>query len=85
MEKPVISARTMLWDGLPGADEVSVTAELNAAGRDPSTGGGYSDVLWHAWSKTLDHVKTVVDGLAPHVKVVTPDLLVKLVAKNVRH
>lgn len=33
--KPVISARTMLWDGLPGADEASVIAELNSATRDP--------------------------------------------------
>ena len=32
--KPVISARTMLWDGLDGADEASVTAELNAATRN---------------------------------------------------
>ena len=84
-DKPVISARTMLWDGLAGADEASVTAELNAAGRDPSTAAGYSIVLWHAWSKTVDNVKTVVDGLARHVKVVTPDALVTLVTRNVRH
>ena len=83
-DKPVISARTMLWDGLDGADEESVTAELNAAGRDPSTAEGYSLVMWHAWSKTVDSVKSVVDNLAPHVKVVTPDALVRLVSANVR-
>jgi hypothetical protein len=27
---------------------------------------------------------TVVDGLAPHVKVVPPDTLVKMVARNAR-
>ncbi|TWD72391.1 GxGYxY motif-containing protein [Kribbella amoyensis] len=82
--KPVVSARTMLWDGLPGADEASVTAELNAAPRDPSSTAGYSIVLWHAWSKTLDDVMTVVDGLAPHVKVIPPDTLVRMLGRNAR-
>jgi hypothetical protein len=80
--KPVISARTMLWDGLDGADEASVTAELNAAVRDPSSTAGYSVVMWHAWSKTVDSVKNVVDNLAPHVKVVPPDTLVRMVAAH---
>ncbi|GAA5003607.1 hypothetical protein GCM10023317_37310 [Actinopolymorpha pittospori] len=82
-DKPVISARTMLWEGLSGADEASVTATLNDAGRDPSSADGYSVVVWHAWSKTVANVKAVVDNLAPHVKVVTPDVLVRAVAKNV--
>lgn len=81
-DKPVISARTMLWDGLDGADEASVTAELNAAERDPSSTAGYSVVMWHAWSKTVDSVKAVVDNLAPHVKVVPPDTLVRMVAAH---
>ncbi|MFC5263490.1 GxGYxYP domain-containing protein [Kribbella qitaiheensis] len=80
--KPVISARTMLWDGLPGADEASVIAELNSATRDPHSTAGYSVVLWHAWSKSLDNVMTVVDGLAPHVKVIPPDTLVKMVSRH---
>jgi hypothetical protein len=74
----------MLWDGLPGADEASVIAELNNATRNPGSTEGYSIVLWHAWSKSLDDVMTVVDGLAPHVKVVPPDTLVKMVARNAR-
>ena len=83
--KPVISARTMLWDGLPGADEASVTAELNAAATNPHSAAGYSVVMWHAWSKSVNHVKTVIDNLAPHVQVVAPDTLVKMVARNVKH
>lgn len=74
----------MLWDGLPGADEASVTAELNAAATDPRSAAGYSVVMWHAWSKSVNHVKTVIDNLAPHVQVVAPDTLVKMVARNVR-
>ncbi|TCO21241.1 GxGYxY motif-containing protein [Kribbella steppae] len=79
--KPVISARTMLWDGLDGADEASVTAELNSAVRNPRSTAGYSVVLWHAWSKSVDNVMTVVNGLAPHVKVIPPDTLVKMVGQ----
>ncbi|MEV0289438.1 MULTISPECIES: GxGYxYP domain-containing protein [unclassified Kribbella] len=77
--KPVISARTMLWEGLDGADEASVTTELNTAARNPRSTAGYSIVLWHAWSKSVDHVMTVVNGLAPHVKIIPPDTLVKMV------
>jgi hypothetical protein len=79
--KPVISARTMLWDGLDGADEASVTAELNAATRNPHSTAGYSVVVWHAWSKSVDNVLSVVNGLAPHVKVIPPDTLVRMVGK----
>lgn len=82
-DKPVISARTMLWDGLDGADEASVTALLNAAERNPASAAGYSIVMVHCWSKDMSSVKTVVDGLAPHVRVVPPDTLVRLVARNV--
>jgi putative glycoside hydrolase with GxGYxYP motif/GxGYxY motif-containing protein len=82
--KPVISARTMLWDGLDGADEASVTAELNAATRNPHSTAGYSVVVWHAWSKSVDNVLAVVDGLAPHVKVIPPDTLVRMVSQHAR-
>ncbi|TCC22035.1 GxGYxYP domain-containing protein [Kribbella speibonae] len=82
--KPVISARTMLWEGLDGADEASVTAELNAATRNPFSTAGYSVVVWHAWSKSVDNVLSVVDGLAPHVKVVPPDTLVRMVGKHAK-
>jgi hypothetical protein len=71
----------MLWDGLAGADEASVTAELNAATRNPHSTAGYSIVVWHAWSKSVDNVLSVVDNLAPHVKVIPPDTLVRMVGK----
>ncbi|MEU4195907.1 GxGYxYP domain-containing protein [Kribbella sp. NPDC026611] len=82
--KPVISARTMLWDGLDGADEASVTAELNSAAQNPHSTAGYSVVVWHAWSKSVDSVLSVVDNLAPHVKVIPPDTLVRMVGKYAR-
>jgi hypothetical protein len=69
----------MLWDGLDGADEAPVIAERNSAARNPRSSAGYSVVLWHAWSKSVDNVMSVVNGLAPHVKIIPPDSLVKMV------
>lgn len=82
--KPVTSARHMLWDGLDGADEASVTAALNAARTDPRSVDSYSIVAVHAWSKTVDDVLTVVDGLAEHVEVVCPGDLIKLMRATVK-
>lgn len=84
-DKPVISARHMLWDGLDGADEASVTAALNAASTDLRSADSYSVVSVHAWSKNLSSIKTVIDGLDPHVRVVSPGALTRLVTENVRH
>ena len=81
--KPVTSARHMLWNGLDGADEASVTAALNAAPTDPRSADSYSIVAVHAWSKNLDDVLTVVDGLADHVEVVCPGDLVNLMRATV--
>ncbi|WP_350274626.1 GxGYxYP domain-containing protein [Kribbella sp. HUAS MG21] len=83
--KPVISARTMLWSGLDGADEASVTNQLNTATRNPYSPAGYSVVVWHAWSKTVDNVLSVAESLAPHVKVIPPDTLVRMVAQYAKH
>ena len=81
--KPVLSARRLLWDGLSGADETSVINALNSAARDPYSPTGYSLVMVHVWSKTLSNVLTVVQGLAPQVRVVTPDSMVRLLRMNI--
>lgn len=83
--KPVISARNMLWDGLPGADETTVASAINAAPRDPTSPDGYTFVTVHAWSKSLDSIKSVVEQLAPDVRVVPPVDFTRLVAGTVRH
>ncbi|HEY0692251.1 MAG TPA: hypothetical protein VGD71_24815 [Kribbella sp.] len=36
------------------------------------------------WRKSVDNVMTVVDNLAPHVRVIPPDALVRLLAENPR-
>jgi hypothetical protein len=77
--KPVITPRALLWRGLKGADEETVTRQLNSAARNSSTSEGYSLVLIHAWTKGLADVQKVVAGLNPGVQVVTPDQFVKLI------
>lgn len=81
--KPILSPRKMLWAGLSGADEASVTTALNSAVRDPDSSAGYSLVVVHVWSKDLTSVQTVVNGLAPTVRVVTPGELVSLMTANI--
>jgi hypothetical protein len=83
--KPVISARHMLWDGLTGADETSVTAAINAAPRDPTSADGYTLVAVHAWSKGIANIREVTDNLGPDVRVVTPGTFTNLIAHNVDH
>jgi hypothetical protein len=81
--KPILSPRKMLWSGLSGADEPSVTSALNSAARDPYSAGGYSLVMVHVWSKDLGNVQTVVNALSPQVRVVTPGELVQLMITNI--
>lgn len=79
--RPIISARHLLWSGVEEA--TNVIAKINSYQRDPSRFAGYSLVEVHVWSKTLGDVKNVVTNLAPDVRVVTPDELVRLVRNNV--
>ncbi|MCM3597889.1 hypothetical protein M4D55_19140 [Metabacillus idriensis] len=81
--KPIISAREMLWDGLDGADEQSVIDKINSSQRNPKSEQGYTLVLVHAWSKSLSDVKTVVEQLDSDVEVVTPENFVSLIQENV--
>lgn len=81
-DKPVVAARTMLWDGLSSPDDVVET--LNGAATDPTSADGYSVVVLHCWSMNLDDLGGVVDRLAPHVAVVTPDDLIAMMTRSVR-
>ncbi len=83
--KPVVAPRTKIWAGLPNSDEATVTNLINAAPRDPTSPQGYSLVSVAAWAESVADVKTVVDGLAADVRVVTPEALVELISTNVPH
>lgn len=79
--QPVIAARDLLYSGLE--NETNLINNLNSYPRDPSSPAGYTFVSVHVWSKTQGNVLQVVTNLAPDVRVVTPDVFVKLIRNNV--
>jgi hypothetical protein len=83
--KPVIGARTKLWEGLADSDAASVTNRLNAGLLDPTSPEGYSLVSVAAWSESVTKVKNIVDALDADVRVVTPGALAHLIRENVPH
>ncbi|HEU5078544.1 MAG TPA: GxGYxYP domain-containing protein [Opitutaceae bacterium] len=82
--KPVVSARTLLWQGLRGADSASVVRELNAATRDLTSPEGYTLVSVHAWTQALADVEAVINQLDPAVQVVTPDIFFATLRGNLK-
>lgn len=79
--KPMIAQKDILWGGLE--EEPALTANINGRPFNPWSADGYTLVLVHVWTKNLTNIKTVVNGLGPNVRVVTPDAFVKLVTANV--
>ncbi|UVI31083.1 GxGYxYP domain-containing protein [Paenibacillus spongiae] len=82
-DKPIVTPREMLWAGNAGSDNASVVNHINSAVRNPKSAAGYSLVLVHAWSKSMDDVNSVIDQLGDDVRVVTPDEMVRLIKENV--
>ncbi|PSL28218.1 GxGYxYP domain-containing protein [Chitinophaga ginsengisoli] len=78
--KPVIEARDNLWAGLE--EEATAISNINSRPANPSSASGYTLVFVHTWTKDLASIKKVVDGLNANVRVVTPDVFVKLVKAN---
>ena len=79
--KPMIAQKDVLWGGLE--EESTLISNINGRPFNPWSADGYTLVLVHVWTKGLSNVKTVINGLGPNVRVVTPDAFVKLVAANV--
>lgn len=78
--KPLIAQRDVLWKDL--TEEETLIKNINARPADPKTADGYTLVLVHCWTKSMSSIKTVVDGLNPNVKVVTPGEFVSLIQTN---
>jgi hypothetical protein len=79
--KPMIAQKDILWGGLE--EESTLISNINGRPFNPWSADGYTLVLVHVWTKNLSDIKTVVNGLGPNVRVVTPDAFVKLVTANV--
>ena len=67
--KPFVGVRESLWTD----DPVEMAGRINSYAADPSVPEGYTIVNVHPWSHSLDDVATVIDNLAPHVRVVNPE------------
>jgi hypothetical protein len=80
--KPVIASRDRLWGGI--TEEAELISRINARPKTPNAAAGYTMVQVHVWTKKLPNVLTVVKGLDPKVRVVTPDAFVKLVRMNLK-
>ncbi len=79
--QPIIAARDLFWPGLEEAP--ALIQHLNSYPRDPSSPDGYSLVPVLVWGETVASIASVVSNLAPQVRVVTPDVLVREVRNRV--
>lgn len=85
--KPIVSSRNLLWKGLQ--DEASLINIINERVDKGYTNvndqNAYTFVYVHVWSKTVDNVQSVVNKLSenPKVKVVTPNVFMELIQKNI--
>ncbi|MCR1952043.1 hypothetical protein NSA50_13420 [Clostridium sp. DSM 100503] len=84
--KPVVSCRDLLWEGLEDEEElinkINSRVELGCTNiKDPES---YTFVYVHVWSKTMDNVQHVVNKINsnPKVRIVTPDTFMKLIKNN---
>jgi hypothetical protein len=80
--KPVISARHMLWRGLKGADAGAIARSINSASTDTTSTDAYSYIIVHMWSHTYDDIVALVQKFAPHVRVVPPDEFIRLIQRT---
>jgi hypothetical protein len=79
--KPMVTCRYTLWNESQYKGISSTGLELansiNSLPATPSTEGGYSFVIVHAWTHGMNEVRTCVNYLHPHVRVVTPVELIE--------
>ena len=84
--KPVIEQRSVLWQGIDGGsdrgEERTVVEQINARPANPRSAEGYTFVFVHCWTKDQAAVRRVIDGLDEDVRVVSPDVFVRLVRQN---
>lgn len=87
--KPVVSCRDLLWESLENEDELvkRIKSRVDAGQINVSSPDAYTFVYVHAWSKDVSNVKAVIDELEKNqnVRIVTPEVFMKLISNNVNH
>ena len=88
-DKPVVSCRDLLWEGLEDQTELinNINTRVNLGYTDIKNPNSYTFVYVHVWSNTMDNVNDVITKLNknPKVRVVTPENFMELIEKNVPH
>ena len=77
----------MLWDDLENEDELInyINSRVNLDYIDITNPESYTFVYVHVWSKDMDNLQKVVNKLNsnPRIKVVTPDIFMRLIKNNI--
>ena len=87
-DKPIVSCRDLLWEGLENEDELvdNINSRTKLDYIDISSPDSYTFVYIHVWSKDLNALQSVINKLStnPKVRVVTPDAFMKLIKCNIK-
>ena len=87
--KPIVSCRNLLWDGLENEDDLvnKINDRVNLGELDICDPKSYTFVYVHAWSKSMSSIEKVVNELNknPKVRIVAPETFMKLIEKNITH
>lgn len=87
--KPIVSCRDLLWSTLENEDELveKINDRVNSGQVNAYNPKAYTFVYVHVWSKGVNNVEEVVSKLNqnPNVKIVTPEIFMELIKRNVKH
>lgn len=87
--KSIVSCRDLLWNNLESEDELvkNVNKRINSGETDIHNPNSYTFVYVHVWSKNLNNIEDTVNKLKknPKVEIVTPEIFMELINKNVKH
>lgn len=87
--KPIVSCRDLLWDNIESEDELvkKINSRVDSGEVNESNSKAYTFVYIHVWSKSTENVNYVINKLKanPNVKVVTPEVFMKLIKDSVKH
>lgn len=87
--KPIVSCRDLLWDNLEDEEELvkKINDRISLGQTNVCKPDAFTFVYVHVWSKGVSNVEEVVNKLNqnPEIKIVTPEVFMELIKKNVEH
>lgn len=87
--KPIVSCRDLLWLGLENETDLikKINQRVDNGYTDIHSSNSYTFVYVHAWSKNMSNINTVVNTLKKNakIKIITPNVFMESISKNVEH